>query len=118
MLINSNMENIEKEEKQYILKDLQISGLHFISNFISLEEEKHLISEIDKKEWNCDIKRRVQHYGYKYDYKLKTSGDSLKTDPIPEFFNFIIDRLVNEKILSESPDQLIINGNSFKKLIF
>ena len=48
-----------------------ISGLNYIDEFINQEEEVNLIQLIDAMPWRNDLKRRVQHYGYIYDYKSR-----------------------------------------------
>jgi hypothetical protein len=50
-----------------------ISGLQYCPNFITAEEEQALIEIIDQQTWLNDLKRRVQHYGYKYDYKARAA---------------------------------------------
>jgi alkylated DNA repair dioxygenase AlkB len=54
-----------------------IDGLIYIPDFISVEKEKSLLSNIDKQPWLNDLKRRVQHYGYKYDYRARNIDKSL-----------------------------------------
>lgn len=88
---------------------MNINGLIYLKNFISEEEEKFFVEEIDKLPWLNDLKRRVQHYGYKYNYTYRKIDESMRVDPIPEFFNDIKDRLVKTNIFKETPDQLIIN---------
>lgn len=46
-------------------------GLELKENYISPEKEQELIEIINSLPWLADLKRRVQHYGYKYDYKTK-----------------------------------------------
>lgn len=48
-----------------------VPGLKYVTGFLSREEQKGLLEEIDKYPWSNELKRRVQHYGYKYDYKYK-----------------------------------------------
>ena len=64
------------DEKQNLPK-----GLIIVDDFISLDDEKSFISFLDEKDgekWSAITKsassRRVQHYGYKYDYKSKKTG--------------------------------------------
>jgi hypothetical protein len=52
-----------------------ISGLTYIRDFITKEEEKFLVENIDRSSWLNDLKRRVQHYGYKYDYRARAVND-------------------------------------------
>jgi alkylated DNA repair dioxygenase AlkB len=47
------------------------NGLTLKENFITPAKEEELLNEIDKRPWLADLKRRVQHYGYKYDYHTK-----------------------------------------------
>ena len=58
-------------------------GLTLKENFISQAFEEELLKEIDARPWLNDLKRRVQHYGYKYDYKTKGKLDYL--GEMPEF---------------------------------
>lgn len=44
---------------------LSISGLRYIPHFISSEAEAELIRIIDQQPWLTDLRRRVQHYGYR-----------------------------------------------------
>ena len=55
----------------------QIKGLAYIPEYISKEEESQLIGTIDSKPWLADLKRRVQHYGWKYDYKARNTHQDL-----------------------------------------
>ena len=50
-----------------------IQGMRFIKEFFSGAEQGFILEEIDKNSWLSDLKRRVQHYGYKYDYKCVPS---------------------------------------------
>jgi alkylated DNA repair dioxygenase AlkB len=92
------------ERKQNLL---DINGLLLVDNFISIEEESLLLSCIDKEKWNTLLKRRTQHYGYMYNYLSK--GISAETRPIPSWCDYIIDRLLEQKILAIRPDQMIVN---------
>ena len=43
-------------------------GLIYRPDFITEEEEKKLLACIDENEWSNELQRRVQHYGWRYDY--------------------------------------------------
>ncbi|GAB5355050.1 hypothetical protein AAMO2058_000172600 [Amorphochlora amoebiformis] len=43
-------------------------GLMLVENYISKEEEEILIKAIDNQPWIKDFSRRVQHYGYEFNY--------------------------------------------------
>jgi alkylated DNA repair dioxygenase AlkB len=88
-------------------KTVNIPGFNYVSNFITKEEAAYLMNVIDSLQWNCDLKRKTQQYGYKYDYTHRDVRQ--KTTPIPKEFNFLLNRLVEKKIFSKLPDQIIIN---------
>ncbi len=86
-----------------------ISGLTYISDFITKGEEQFLLRNIDCAPWLNDLKRRVQHYGYKYDYKSRTVNDDAYLGPLPEWVMPVSQRLFAEAIFPAVPDQVIIN---------
>lgn len=86
---------------------LGIHGLNFVVDFISPTEEKELLRCIDKEVWSTKLSRRTQHYGYVYDYISKTTHE--KAPPIPSWCTPIIDRLIEQRILKDIPDQVIVN---------
>ena len=57
-----------------------IYGLDYISDFIDEAIEAELLKTIDAQPWKHDLKRRVQHYGYAYDYKAKNVTADSKLD--------------------------------------
>lgn len=83
-----------------------MDGLSLHEEFISKEEEFALLMCIQHEEWNTQLKRRTQHYGYVYDYAGK---DVTPTTPIPSWCDTLVDRLIEQKILEERPNQLIVN---------
>jgi alkylated DNA repair dioxygenase AlkB len=86
-----------------------IPGLKYIENFISVEEEQLLIEKIDTQNWMLDLKRRVQHYGYKYDYKARKVDYSMYLGKLPIWINTIADKLIHSAYINELPNQAIIN---------
>ncbi len=86
-----------------------ISGLTYIPNFITQAEETALLEKIDNQPWLLDLKRRVQHYGYKYDYKVRNITSEHKLGALPSFLQNYCDRLEQDKIFTKAPDQVIIN---------
>lgn len=84
-----------------------IEGLTIIEDYITDEEETQLIENINQQNWSNILKRRVQHYGYAYNYLSKNVGDPI--DQIPNWTNFLMDRMLNDKIINSPFEQLIIN---------
>jgi alkylated DNA repair dioxygenase AlkB len=66
-----------------------------------------LIEQIDAEKWLIELKRRVQHYGYKYDYKARKIDESMQINQIPSWADFMVQRLKND--IGFNPNQLIIN---------
>ncbi len=88
---------------------LGVSGLVYVQNVLSSSEQKRALDAIDERPWQNDLKRRVQHYGYKYDYKARKIDSSMFVGPLPDFAIEVAERLVQLGILAEQPDQLIVN---------
>lgn len=86
-----------------------IKGLKYIPSFISLEEEIKLIFNVDSQPWLKDLKRRTQHYGYKYDYTKKTIDSSLYLGKIPFWLDSYCYKLADKGIFKSVPNQVIVN---------
>lgn len=80
-----------------------IPGLRYLPDFITAEEERALVEIIDQQPWLNDLKRRVQHYGYKYDYKARAVTADSYLGPLPDWLMPIT------KKLPFKPDQAIVN---------
>ena len=86
-----------------------IDGLTIIPKFITKEEEQNLINEIKNNEWNHDLSRLTQHYGYKYNYKTRSITDNDYIGDLPDWISPFVDRIKNTNLIEKSPDQIIIN---------
>lgn len=87
----------------------KVTGLSYIPNFISQKTQNELIKSIDNENWLDDLKRRVQHYGYKYNYKSRRIDYSMKIGALPSWVLEISKKLCNEGYFNEIPDQVIVN---------
>lgn len=92
-----------------IIDSPNIPGLEYIENVISIEEEQALLETIDAQNWMLDLKRRVQHYGYKYDYKARNIDRSMYLGKLPNWITQIVTKIINNSLIDEIPDQAIIN---------
>jgi alkylated DNA repair dioxygenase AlkB len=86
-----------------------IPGLRYIPNYLNETDHDRLISAIDRQIWMADLKRRVQHYGYRYDYKRRTVDPSMFLGALPAWVMPLAERLHDDGLMPEIPDQLIIN---------
>ncbi len=50
--------------------------------------------------------------GFKYDYKSKQIDMSMRIGDLPPFCSFVIERMMERNLLSQYPDQLIVNGTN------
>lgn len=110
----------ESQQIYYSPKNyLSIPGLKLHQNFISSEEEKQLLDWIDSAEWEDRVqgknkkkpmKRRVQHYGFRFNYENNLADlEPYKDGKIPEIFLSLIQRLKDNHFIQSNPDQLTIN---------
>jgi len=86
-----------------------ISGLTYIPDFIDSVTESALIKTIDTQPWITELKRRVQHYGWSYDYKARSVTNDLRIGALPDWLQSYAVRLQQAGLFSEMPDQVIIN---------
>lgn len=86
-----------------------IDGLSYIPDWISPNNEAELISIIDQQPWMSDLKRRVQHYGYVYDYKARNVTRDLYLGELPDWLQSLAQKLVSDGLFQTTPDQVIIN---------
>jgi len=87
--------------------DIKIPGLTYIPEYITPIQEEVFIKTIDSMPWILELKRRVQHYGYKYDYKSRSIEHRHYLGSMPEWFNNICNSLMTLGI--SYPDQIIVN---------
>lgn len=86
-----------------------IPGLHCIQDAITPAYHDSLITIIDQQPWLTDLRRRVQHYGYRYDYKSRSVDASQFLGPLPDWSMPFLEQLQQAGLIEQQPDQLIIN---------
>jgi len=87
----------------------EIPGLIYIPDFITQDEENALTAAIDAQSWLNDLKRRVQHYGYKYDYKARIVTVESYLGPLPDWIQPLAQKVQSRNLFKAIPDQAIIN---------
>ncbi|KAF9204347.1 hypothetical protein BGZ49_005399 [Haplosporangium sp. Z 27] len=96
------------------IREHALQGLEILRDFVTEEEEASLIHELDGRQWagkgiepNPEMKRRHQHYGGVFSYRLrKVVGDM---EELPSMFSFLTKRLLDNKIYSKCPNSIIVN---------
>jgi len=83
-------------------------GLELVLDFITEEEEKALLERVDQQPWLDALKRRVQHYGWRYNYTYRQVTPADRLGPLPDWLHDLAER-VHARHAGERPDQVIIN---------
>lgn len=72
------------------------------------DEQKATLFGIEGGEWSHEIGRAVQHYGWRYDYRARTSGLE-RAMPFP-FWARKLRELVRPHFGDQEPEQCIVNA--------
>jgi len=84
-------------------------GLTIVQRFIEEDEERNLLALIDAEPWLDELKRRVQHYGWKYDYGKRKIEPEAYLGPLPDWLQRLGKKLIEGKLIGRMPDQVIVN---------
>ncbi|MCZ7446247.1 alpha-ketoglutarate-dependent dioxygenase AlkB [Agrobacterium rhizogenes] len=84
-------------------------GVLYFDGFLSSEEEISITDRLDAGEWSTELKRRVQHFGYRYDYKVRAVTPDAYLGPLPPWLGVFAERLVADGYRRTVPDQVIAN---------
>jgi hypothetical protein len=74
-------------------EEANIPGLYLLHDFISEQEEQQLLAAIDKQPWLQLSKRRVQHYGYRFEYTTRGVDLKEKAGEIPDWQQQVVQRV-------------------------
>ncbi|XP_059482300.1 alkylated DNA repair protein alkB homolog 8 isoform X2 [Neocloeon triangulifer] len=92
------------------------TGLVLIKNFVTEEEEKVWLESInwdaasDLDQGQTLKHRRVRHFGFQFEYGTNNvNPDKPLKEKIPESCRPVIDRMIDRKLISWTPDQLTVN---------
>ncbi len=88
---------------------MMIPGLTLYPDFITPAEEAEILGILDAHPWRGDLQRRVQHYGYRYDYKARQITPDLYLGPLPVWLENLAHFLVQNGLFPNVPDQVIVN---------
>ncbi|WP_142778652.1 alpha-ketoglutarate-dependent dioxygenase AlkB [Agrobacterium sp. T29] len=84
-------------------------GIVYFDGFLSPEEEAAVTDRLDADAWSTELKRRVQHFGYRYDYKARVVTADAYLGPLPPWLGVFAKRLVAAGYCRDLPDQVIAN---------
>lgn len=90
-------------------EDIKPSGLIYLPDFLTEDEEKTLLDAVDTEPWSKSLARRVQQYGWRYDYRSRTVQPSNFIGPLPKWTELVTQRLLDREISKCQFSQLIVN---------
>ena len=100
-------------EKRIIPSDAtrlaQENGAIYEPRFLSHDESEFLLELVDGQAWSSELKRRVQHYGWKYDYSSRFITEDMRAEPLPYFIRTVAEMLTDRGWFKRLPDQVIVN---------
>lgn len=86
-----------------------VPGLRYRAGYLTQGEQDQLLRAIDQQPWITDLKRRVQHYGYRYNYTHRSIDQEMYLGPLPDWAHMLAERLQRDGFVGCVPDQLIVN---------
>ncbi|GAA1994020.1 alpha-ketoglutarate-dependent dioxygenase AlkB [Catenulispora subtropica] len=101
-----------------------VPGLLYVEGWLSAGAQESLLAAVDAAQWSTDLRRRVQHYGHRYDYDRRSiasspvsgfgfasgSGSgSAAAPPLPDWAAELAGRLVGDGFMAQIADQAIVN---------
>lgn len=84
-------------------------GAVCLPGFISPSEDAALVGHLDAGAWNSELKRRVQHFGYRYDYRARVVTADAYLGALPDWLLHLGARLAAAGLADGTPDQVIAN---------
>ena len=81
-------------------------GAVIVPAFVTPAEEARILQRIGEAPWLAELSRRVQHYGYRYDYR--GASRPVPAAPFPRWAEVMADRL-RERFGGTLPVQCIVN---------
>lgn len=84
-------------------------GARLEEHFISAERGEALLEAIDAEPWLGDLARRVQHYGWRYDYRARKVTSSMALGALPDWSEPECLRISALAGFDRPPDQIIVN---------
>jgi alkylated DNA repair dioxygenase AlkB len=102
-------ERVEPQRGQLDRGRVEVPGFIYVPYFLDAAQEEELRALIDEAPWIDDLKRRVQHYGWRYSYKARRVDASMRLGPLPIWALKLAQRLFDEGRLPHLADQVIVN---------
>ena len=88
-----------------------VPGLRYVPAFLTPAEQEDAVRRIDANDgaWLTSLSRRVQHYGWRYDYAARAVTPDMRIGPLPDWLEALAQRLYEDGGFERVPEQVIIN---------
>ena len=87
-----------------------IPGLKYMPNVLTLGQQQRTLEAIDAAPWMSTLERKVQHYGWRYDYRSRVVTADMRIGALPAWLEDLAKRLHRETdTFDRIPDQAIVN---------
>ncbi|MEV7181303.1 alpha-ketoglutarate-dependent dioxygenase AlkB [Kitasatospora sp. NPDC093679] len=89
-----------------------VPGLVQVDGWLAERRCAGLLARIDADPWSAQLRRRVQHYGHRYDYGRRglAAGPAVEpAPPLPDWALALAARLLDEGHLDAPAEQVIVN---------
>ena len=81
-------------------------GAVIVPDFVTPAEEARILQRIGEAPWLAELSRRVQHYGYRYDYR--GASRPVPAAPFPRWVEVMAERMA-PWFAGAAPEQCIVN---------
>ncbi len=88
---------------------IEIPGFTYIQDYIDVDEQNQLLTAIGQQEWSIKLGRRIQHYGYRYDYHNGSLASTKDLGDLPDWLASLANRIAADGLTARIPDQVIVN---------
>ena len=83
-------------------------GAVLVRDLVTEAEERRILYRIAQAPWLTELRRRVQHYGYRYDYRRRGAGRHVPAAPFSRWVAAMAKRLAPH-FAGAVPEQCIVN---------
>ena len=83
-------------------------GAVLVADIVTEAEEMRILKRISQAPWLTDLSRRVQHYGFRYNYRGPANGRHDPAPPFPPWAEVVAGRLAPH-FDGRLPEQCIVN---------
>lgn len=86
-----------------------VPGLAIVPDWLGPGERHELLDAVDRDVWSDELRRRVQHHGWRYDYRRREVSPDDCLGPLPAHLAVVAGRLAAEGWTEQPYDQVIVN---------